>query len=97
MIGGGPGSTQAIYKSSQQTKNIGTEYYEEGESEFYPEGTENFNNMVYVVDPTDIDMNTFTGKHIPGGEWFYYYGDGEYGLTPEKGDVFFSSRQAHRT
>ena len=51
--------------------------------------TQSFDNMVYVV---NLDPNTMTisttitpeGKITYGGDWFFYYGNGEYGTWPTK-------------
>ena len=50
---------------------------------------QSFDNMVYVV---NLDPNTMTisttivpeGKINYGGDWFFYYGNGEYGTWPTK-------------
>ncbi len=68
-----------------RTFNFGTEYYEPDESPFYPEGTVNFDGMIYVVDPNrPVGSRPVEAFY---GEWFYYYGNGEYGLTPDKADA----------
>ena len=85
FLDGGQDPTLDIYTAAVQTVNIPCEYYDAGESENYPEGTENFNGMIYVTDTKKIDTNPFSGKQTFGGEWAYYYGNGEYGFTPEKG------------
>ncbi len=90
FLDGGTDITQGIYKAAQQTKSVSIECYEPGESEIYPEGLENFDNMIFVADPTYHGSEW--GKRTYIGEWYYYYGNGEYGFTPEKGEVFFSSR-----
>lgn len=92
FIDGGVDPSSDMYKAAKQTKNIGTEYYEPKESEYYPEGLPNFDNMVYVVDFAKINMNEYGGKTTYCGEWFYYYGSGEYGFTPDKGEEFFTGR-----
>lgn len=81
----------SISSVAKQTKNIGTEYYEAGESPLYPEGTESFDNMVYVINYDDMYYE-LEGPVI-SGDWYYYYGDGEYGTTPEKGEVVYNTRQ----
>ena len=73
------------YNDSHMTRNIGTEFYYPGESEFYPEGLENYDGMIYVIDPTIIPINDYT-RPVGCGEWFYYYGGGEYGTAPVKGE-----------
>ena len=50
---------------------------------------QSFDNMVYVVnlDPnTNVISTTITpeGKITYGGDWFFYYGNGEYGTWPTK-------------
>ena len=91
-IDGGTDDTQAIYTAAYQTKNIGSEYYDVDESVNYPEGTPNFDEMIYVVDSSKTEVNEYSGKSTFAGEWFYYYGNGEYGYTPTKGDTYFNER-----
>ena len=43
----------------------------------------NFDNMIYVVD-LDKTSETFEGKKIYFGDWYFYYGNGEYGIYPTK-------------
>ena len=81
---GGDDETSEDYAKAIQTMNIGAEFYDEGESDLYPAGTESFDNMIYVVDPGKIDVSDFSGKMMCGGEWYYYYGNGEYGVQPTK-------------
>ncbi len=82
---GGADATAPYYADAIQTRNIGTEYYDPDESELYPDGTPNFDGMIYVTDFTIYDYNEYSGKLQFGGEWFYYYGNGEYGTSVEKG------------
>ena len=83
---GGSDVYAEYYADAIQTANIGTEYYDPGESDLYPDGTENFDGMIYVTDFGNYDYNDYSGKMIFYGEWFYYYGNGEYGTAPVKGD-----------
>lgn len=71
-----------------QTVDIGSEYYDEGESENYPSGTESFNNMIYIVDP-EKTSESVTGKKTFAGEWYFYHGDGMFDteLEPTYGGV----------
>ena len=92
FIDSGTDYDSEVYKSARQSANIGTEYYEPNESEVYPEGLESFDNMVYVLDYDTIDYNSFIPQYPVHGEWYYYYGNGEYGTTPEKGDVVYTQR-----
>ena len=91
-IDGGTDAEQAIYTAAYQTKNIGSEYYDPDESANYPEGLPSFDEMIYVVDESKTEVNDFSGKSTFAGEWFYYYGNGEYGYTPEKGAVYFNQQ-----
>ena len=59
----------------------------------------NQNNMIYVINPNMISENPLNGKITSGGEWYFYYGNGEYGTYPtkeeaaEKGTLFNSDYQ----
>ena len=96
-IDGGTDAEAAIYTAAYQTKNIGSEYYDVDESVNYPDGTDSFDEMIYVVDESMTEVNDFSGKSTFAGEWFYYYGNGEYGFTPEKGDTYFNARSYNGT
>ena len=43
-------------------------------------------NMIYVVDPKLTEV-IYDGKLIYSGEWYFYYGNGEYGNYPLKADA----------
>lgn len=62
------------YVAAAQTVDIGSEYYDAGESDNYPDGTNSFNNMIYVIDPAQTSTSV-TGKSTYGGEWYYYHGN----------------------
>ena len=59
----------------------------------------NYNNMIYVINPDMISENPLNGKLVCGGEWYFYYGNGEYGTYPtreealEKGKLFNTDYQ----
>lgn len=79
-----------IYQSTDdeiayRSYNYNTEYYESHESRFYPNGTDNFDGMIYVLDYNKPLGYAYSETHY--GELFYYYGNGEYGLTPDKADA----------
>ena len=44
------------------------------------------NNMIFVIDPSQTS-ETFEGKPTYVGDWFFYYGNGEYGNYPIKEDA----------
>lgn len=81
------------YKGAKATRNIGTEFYYPGESELYPDGVESFHNMVYVIDIEECSDDAGRPAVVEYyGEWYYYYGNGEYGVTKEKGDTVYTQR-----
>ncbi len=82
-VDGGMDSSQPIYYCAAQSINIPSEYYDPGESPNYPDGTESFDNMIFVIDPDLISINELSLKQTCGGEWYYYYGNGCYGFTPD--------------
>ncbi len=82
-LDGGSNSENPMYQFAKQTTNIISEYYSEGDSRLYPEGIPSFNNMIYVTGPEFADPNSFPADKAYG-EWFYYYGEGNYGTTPKE-------------
>lgn len=77
------------FVKAYQTVDIGSEYYDYGESDNYPEGTESFNNMIYIINPNQTVINDLTGKSVFAGEWYYYHGGNEWdtALDPVYGGV----------
>lgn len=43
----------------------------------------NFNNMIFVLDPNNFFEN-YIGNTVYVGDWYFYYGDGEYGTYPTR-------------
>lgn len=80
-VDGGLDTTQPQYKLAAQSVNVGLEYYDIGESQNYPNGTPNFNNMIYVINPDLVSISEYSQQQMCGGEWYYYYGDGCYGFV----------------
>lgn len=64
-----------------QTVNVNLEGYEANESAVYPDGVKNFGNMIYIVDPSKVDVNEHSGATTYGGEWYYLHADGKYDTT----------------
>ena len=81
-IDGGMDTTQPIYYCACQSSNVGSEYYDPGEAPHIPDGTPNFNNMIWVVDPDLVDINEYSEKQTCGGFWWYYYGGSCFGADP---------------
>ncbi len=86
FLDGGVDITNPQYQAAVQTVNVGTEYYDPDESPLYPAGTDNFDGMIYVTDFNKTQVNDYSGKMTYAGEWYYYYGDGKYGVAPVEGD-----------
>lgn len=47
----------------------------------------NFDNMIYVTDPSKTIANEYNGKLNYVGDWYFYYGDGWYGTYPTKDEA----------
>ncbi len=79
-VDGGMDDTDPKYFCCAQSVNIPSEYYDAGESPNYPDGTDSYDNMIYVIDPDLISIHELSGRQTCGGEWYYYYGNGCYGF-----------------
>ena len=85
LVDGGMDKTLPVYTSAYQIADTPTNYDGADSYGFYPNGLESTANMIFVVDPEATSENPYNGKVVYNGAWFYYYGNGEYGKTPEKG------------
>lgn len=99
-INGGEDPEAEIYYLAAQSVNIGSEYYDIGEAlittpdgelvDLYPNGCGDqnqwFENMIYIIDPDQIEENDLSHKLSCGGFWYHYYGNGCYG-TAEGGET----------
>ncbi|MBQ7966253.1 MAG: dockerin type I repeat-containing protein, partial [Ruminococcus sp.] len=71
--------TEPIYFDSAKTIMVYMLGYEEGESNLYPEGLDSFEDMIYVIKYNcDFELEP---NNIWGGEWYYYYQNGCYGIV----------------
>lgn len=50
--------------------------------DLYPDGLEDYDNMIYVLDYTKTQENALNGKLTCVGDWYHYYGKGKYGVQP---------------
>ena len=86
MLDAGDGATQeGVGDKAKQTVNIPSEYYDPGESDLYPDGLpEGFNNMIYVcTNITEVENElTHLVQKVYAGDWYFYYGNGQYGTDP---------------
>lgn len=87
--GGKPEDNLPQSKYAYQTIDINSESYEAGDDKygFYEDAIENFNNMIFVIDEDAKAVNDYSGATTWGGDWFYYYGDGTYGIYPTKAEA----------
>lgn len=83
LVDGGMDNTLPVYTAAIQSMDIGNEYYDPNEDGygFYPDGIpEGFDGMIFVCNPKATEENPLTHKYTYKGVWFYYYGNGEYGI-----------------
>lgn len=69
-----------------QTKDTNLEGYLANDSDTYPEGLKTFENMIYIVDPSQVSVSELSGATTYGGEWYYLHADGKYDTT--KGSTY---------
>lgn len=91
-LDGGNDTSSKTYANACNTSVINSSYYEPGDSEKYPDGLSNFDNMIFVINPTSQKSNEPNGQKNCVGEWYYYYGNGEYGTQPTKDEAQASEK-----
>ncbi len=69
-----------LFTMAAQTINIPSEYPDPEEYATMPEGADSFDNCIWIIDPDQISINEFSGMPTCGGTWYFYYGDGCYGI-----------------
>ncbi len=73
-LDGGMDANSDVYKSALQTVDI-------------PVSGGNYDGMIFVVNLSDEQINSFTNRVTYGGQWYYYYGSGQYGTAPTKAEA----------
>ena len=73
-LDGGMDSSSDIYNSALQTVDI-------------PVSGSNYDGMIFVVNLSDEQINSFNNRVTYGGQWYYYYGSGQYGTAPTKAEA----------
>lgn len=68
--------TSLNWGKSYQTDNISLEGYAPGENKVFPDGIDNFDNLVYVINTSDTSINEKNGSVIFSGGWYYLHSDG---------------------
>ena len=91
-VDGGKDETQPYFTKAAQTIDVACEYPDPGEYESIPEGADNFDNCIFIINPDNISINDYSGMPTCGGTWFFYYGDGCYGSYAE-GSANFVSKE----
>ncbi|MBQ8057693.1 MAG: hypothetical protein IJ275_05095 [Ruminococcus sp.] len=79
-VNGGMDMEDPIYYNAYQSTNLIVSDYYYDESPYYPYGLDDFDDMIFVVDPK-LNSSFESNRPVFGGEWFYYYGDGCYGIS----------------
>ena len=73
-LDGGTNSSAEIYTAACQSVDISV-------------SGGNYDGMIFVIDLGAENINSYNGKITYGGQWFYYYGSGEYGTAPTKAEA----------
>ena len=77
LVDGGEDKSAPVYKAAIRSQDISTKGYS---SSFYPNGVENFDGMIFVCEPFNAEESDINQNPTYKGDWFYYYGNGEYGI-----------------
>ena len=79
-VDGGMDPNDPIYYKAAQTSDVASEYPDPGEYASMPEGASSFDNCIFIVNPDSVDVNPLSHKMTCGGTWYFYYGEGCYGM-----------------
>jgi hypothetical protein len=86
----------ALSEAAVQTQIINCLDYAPGEDEygFYPSGVDSFDGMIFVCELGETTQSEYVLPKTYNGEWFYYYGNGQYGVnkSPVDGEVYSGGR-----
>ncbi len=85
-VDGGTDSEAPVFVAAKQTVNVPSEEcYDAGDSDLYPDGEVYFDGMIYVCDSKKLTPSSLNeGQVTYGGEWYYYFGDGQYSYYETK-------------
>ena len=93
-VDGGTDSSLPIYYEAAQTINNNMEGAEAYDYDTLWEDTYNaydFDGCIYIIDPDQVSINSFSGKQTCGGNWYFYYGNGCYGNVRLDSEDFVSA------
>ncbi|MEE3428056.1 MAG: hypothetical protein VZQ55_03665 [Ruminococcus sp.] len=83
LVDYGEDKNNPLYSLAKRTTTINCDFYDNSDYTygFYPDGVESFDGMIYVCNPyySPSTISEYSEKFY-GGAWFYYYGNGEYGI-----------------
>ncbi|MBR2714796.1 MAG: hypothetical protein IKB73_01160 [Ruminococcus sp.] len=84
-LDGGMIEEHEIHSKARQSAIIPC-YIDEDFAYYHPKGVKNFDNMIFVLNPSLNNLGEFSTKPVQySGEWHYYYGNGCYGDTKNGG------------
>ena len=80
-----PGKDPAApcFAKAAQSIDVPCEYAEPDEYESLPEGTDSFDNCIYIIRPDSTSLSEYNPLRPHGGDWYFYYGNGCYGSYAE--------------
>ena len=73
------------YNKNLQTFSINLDRYKVGECDLYPDGVDNFDNMIYVVD-SNSRISVDPSGYLYKGNWYYLHSDGKWDTS--KGSTY---------
>ena len=85
-VDGGTDQLQPIYSQAAASPDVFCESAGPGEYDSMPEGCENMDHCIFVLTP-DISTDVYYKWHSYG-EWYFYYGDGCYGMYAKDSEHF---------
>lgn len=92
-VDGGKDPSQPVYEKARLTVNLFSVPVEPGEIDTMPEGCDNFDGCIFIVKP-EIPVTAELYPVKPAeGSWYFYYGDGCYGMYAEDSENFKSAEE----
>ena len=79
-VAGGTDAAQPVYEKARQTVDISCEPAEPGEYDTMPEGCDNFDECIYILQNEPDTTAVYSVRMPVPGAWYFYYGSGCYGM-----------------
>lgn len=86
-VDGGQDPGQPIFEKMKLSVNVPCSYAEPDEWESIPEGCDNFDHCIFVPYAVNI-YSEFNPSRPVSGSWYFYYGDGCYGMYATDSENF---------